>query len=119
MRLPKSLDSPARISVFAFVLLILVGTALLMLPGASTKHRLGLLDALFTATSASCVTGLTVVDTGKDLSLVGQTIVVILIQVGGIGIITFSSVFLLLAGLLSLLITGLKHLSRYRRISSV
>ena len=71
MKFPKALDSPARISVSAFALLIFAGTGLLMLPGASTDAAMGLVDALFTATSASCVTGLIVVDTAKDLTLFG------------------------------------------------
>ena len=56
------------------------------------------MDALFTSTSAVCVTGLVVIDTGKDLSTLGQVITLILIQVGGLGIITFSTVFFVLMG---------------------
>lgn len=98
MRIPKALNSPARISVVSFALLICIGTGLLTLPASTTKNTLGFIDALFTATSASCVTGLIVVDTGKDLALFGQIVVLALIQIGGIGIITFSTVFLLMAG---------------------
>jgi len=55
-------------------------------------------DALFTSTSAVCVTGLVVVDTGKDYSIIGQVITLLLIQIGGLGIITFSTVFFVLMG---------------------
>jgi trk system potassium uptake protein TrkH len=92
------LQSPARISIIGFVLLISIGTALLMLPSASTNGGLKFIDALFTATSASCVTGLTVVDTGSVLSLYGQIVVLALIQTGGLGIMTLSTLFLLIVG---------------------
>ena len=86
-------------SVIAFACLIVVGACLLMLPEASrTDKSIGVVNALFTATSAACVTGLIVLDTGKDLSLYGQAVVLFLIQVGGLGIITMSTVFILLAG---------------------
>lgn len=92
------LRSPARVSIYAFATLISIGTALLMLPAASTTGRLGFTDALFTAVSASCVTGLVVVDTGSALSTFGQLVVLGLIQVGGLGIMTMSTLFLLLGG---------------------
>ncbi len=69
-----------------------------MLPAAASNTPLGFVNALFPATSASCVTGLIVVDTAKDLTLFGQIVVLALIQIGGIGILTFSTVFLLIAG---------------------
>jgi trk system potassium uptake protein TrkH len=90
--------SPARISIFSFAILISIGTALLMLPAASVSKSLEFVDALFTATSASCVTGLVIVDTGSALSAFGQFIILVLIQVGGLGIMTFSTLFLLMAG---------------------
>ena len=90
--------SPARISILGFAALIAIGTALLMLPFASTSESLGFIDALFTATSAGCVTGLAVVDTGKSFSLFGQIVIMILIQTGGIGIMTLSTLFLMMAG---------------------
>ncbi len=92
------LRSPARFSVLAFALLIGVGTFLLSLPVSSTGKGIGLMDALFTATSAGCVTGLAVLDTGKDFSCFGQWVILFLIQVGGLGIMTLSTLFLLLAG---------------------
>lgn len=72
-------------------LLILVAAALLLLPNASADpaNRLSLVDALFTATSAACVTGLVVRDTGADFSSFGQMILLATFQVGGLGIITF------------------------------
>ncbi|MBI5441669.1 MAG: potassium-transporting ATPase subunit KdpA [Deltaproteobacteria bacterium] len=89
---------PTQVLILSFGLTIAVGTALLMLPWASTKGTLGFVNALFTATSATCVTGLAVVDTGTQLSLFGQCVVLALIQLGGLGIMTYSSVFLLIAG---------------------
>ncbi len=69
---------------------IFIGTLLLATPLAAQGEPLSFLDALFTATSAQCVTGLIVVDTGTRLSLFGQSVVLVLIQVGGLGIMTFS-----------------------------
>mgnify|MGYP003782176649 CR=1 FL=1 len=75
----------------SYALLILAGTLLLRLPRASAMpdRPIGLLDALFTATSASCVTGLSVRDTGTEFTPLGQVIMMGLIQVGGLGIMTF------------------------------
>jgi trk system potassium uptake protein TrkH len=99
MRISKSIvQSPARVAIIGFAGLILVGTILLMLPAASTAEHLGFVNALFTSTSAVCVTGLTVVDTGKAFSPFGQSILLILIQIGGLGIMTISTLFLMLAG---------------------
>lgn len=92
------LRSPARVSICAFATLISIGTALLMLPAASAIGHLGFVDALFTAVSASCVTGLVVVDTGSALSPFGQLVILGLIQTGGLGIMTMSTLFLLLGG---------------------
>jgi trk system potassium uptake protein TrkH len=99
MGISKSIvRSPARTAIAAFALLIIIGTILLMLPAASKGERLGCVDALFTSTSAVCVTGLTVVDTGSTFSLFGQSIILILIQIGGLGIMTMSTLFVMLAG---------------------
>ena len=92
------LQSPTRISICGFLILISIGTVLLMLPAASISKSLNLVDALFTATSASCVTGLIVVDTGRSLSHLGQSVILVLIQAGGLGIMTISTLFLLIAG---------------------
>jgi len=89
---------PAQVLALSFGAAILVGAGLLMTPWASTGAPLGFVDALFTATSATCVTGLVVVDTGTALTRFGQGVVLTLIQLGGLGIMTYSSVFLLLAG---------------------
>lgn len=82
---------PAGVLVLTFGLLILAGTLLLLLPKVSVagKTPIGLLDAFFTATSAVCVTGLTVRDTGNDFSTLGQMILIALFQMGGLGIMTF------------------------------
>jgi len=100
------LRSPARFSILAFAVLIAVGTGLLALPAASTGKAIGLINALFTATSASCVTGLVVLDTGKDFTGFGQGVILVLIQVGGLGIMTLSTLFLLLAGKRASLVGG-------------
>ncbi len=90
--------SPTRIFVLSFVAVILSGAILLRLPISAAKNPLCFIDALFTSTSSVCVTGLIVVDTGKDLSTIGQVITLLLIQIGGLGIITFSTVFFVLMG---------------------
>ncbi len=83
---------PAQTILMSFLLVILVGTVLLQMPRASaTGETIGFLDALFTSTSATCVTGLIVVDTGSYFSLTGQIIILMLIQIGGLGIMTLSS----------------------------
>lgn len=88
--------SPSAILVAGFALTITVGTLLLMLPVMSAGERLGFMDALFTATSAVCVTGLVVVDTGSHFTRLGQCVILLLIQVGGLGIFTFSTFFMIL-----------------------
>src|SRR3990172_6903794 len=77
----------------SFIIVISLGTFFLSFPISVAHGKLAFLDALFTATSATCVTGLVVVDTGTTFSQFGQIIVLILIQIGGIGIITFSTYF--------------------------
>jgi len=84
--------------VASFAAVILAGGLLLWFPFSATQDPLRFVDALFTSTSAVCVTGLVVVDTGKDLSTLGQVITMLLIQIGGLGIITFSTVFFVLMG---------------------
>ncbi len=92
------LHSPARISILGFLILILIGTGLLLLPQATPSGAISFTDALFTATSASCVTGLIVRDTGTDFTRFGQGVILGLIQAGGLGIMTLSTLFLLIAG---------------------
>ncbi|WMI66561.1 potassium transporter TrkG [Aestuariibaculum sp. YM273] len=84
--------NPAIVFVGSFIILALSGAFLLIMPSA-TPHGITFTNALFTATSAVCVTGLAVVDTSLDFTLVGQTIILVLIQLGGIGILTFTSFF--------------------------
>lgn len=91
LRLFVSGVRPELVLAASFVILIAVGTLLLVLPraGASPEHRIGPVDALFTATSAACVTGLGVRDTGGDFSTFGQMVIMGLFQIGGLGIISF------------------------------
>lgn len=90
---------PAQTFMLSFFVVIVLGTFLLMLPrSVAPGHTLSWLDALFTATSATCVTGLIVVDTGSHFSLLGQLIILTLIQIGGLGIMTISSFFALFFG---------------------
>lgn len=84
--------NPAIVFVGSFMILVLTGAFLLMLPSATT-NGISFTNAIFTATSAVCVTGLGVVDTAKDFSFIGQCIIIVLIQLGGIGILTFTSFF--------------------------
>jgi len=90
--------NPTRTLILSFVVLIISGAGLLTLPRASTGRNVGFVDALFTATSATCVTGLVVKDTGKDFTLMGQLVILSLIQLGGLGIVVFGAVFALLLG---------------------
>jgi len=90
--------SPTRIFVLSFAGVIITGAILLWFPFSATKGNLRFVDALFTSTSGVCVTGLVVVDVGKDLSTLGQVITIFLFQIGGLGIITFSTVFFVLMG---------------------
>lgn len=88
-----------QILVSGFALLIFIGTMLLSLPAASKNgESLKLIDAFFTATSAVCVTGLTIADTGSYFSLFGQIVIISLIQIGGLGIMTASTLIALLLG---------------------
>ena len=91
--------SPARIIIFGFLLLILLGAALLMLP-FSTREWGGasFFDALFTATSATCVTGLVVHDTASYWSGFGQLVILFLIQVGGMGVVTMAVAISIFSG---------------------
>ena len=90
--------SPTRIFVLSFAAVILAGGVLLWFPFSAAKGYLRFVDALFTSTSAVCVTGLVVIDVGEDLTTLGQVITIFLFQIGGLGIITFSTVFFVLMG---------------------
>ncbi len=90
---------PIRVLPLGFVCVILLGTLLLMLPVSTQSGRpISFADALFTATSASCVTGLVVVDTGTCFSLFGQIVILLLIQIGGLGFMTMSTILFALTG---------------------
>jgi len=91
--------TPARTFILGFIFVILIGALFLWFPSSASRGRLSFTDALFTSTSAVCVTGLTVIDIGKDLSPGGQVITLILLQIGGLGITTFSVLFLGMMGL--------------------
>lgn len=84
--------NPAQLFIFSFLFVILSGSFLLMLPNAANE-KISFIDALFTSTSAVCVTGLIVVDTATYFTTFGQVIILVLIQVGGLGILTFASYF--------------------------
>jgi len=90
--------TPTRIFVSSFAGFIVMGSLLLWLPLSAGKDQLRFVDALFVSASAVCVTGLTPIDVGRDLSLAGQIITMILFQIGGLGIITFSIVLFALMG---------------------
>ncbi|NLP50500.1 TrkH family potassium uptake protein [Bacillus sp. RO1] len=89
--------SPPQLLIVVFIFFGLLGTLLLMLPISTTKS-ITLVDALFTATSAMTVTGLAVVDTGTAYTLFGQIVILFLIQVGGIGIMTFAVLIFIMLG---------------------
>ena len=90
-------SSATQIICISFVLVIAIGTLLLSLPIASKGARLGVVDAMFTATSATCVTGLVVRDTWTQFTYFGQAVLLLLIQVGGLGLVTLTSFFALAA----------------------
>lgn len=87
----KKLFAPLALPIHLFAGAIFLGAVLLSRPISSVGEPVSFLDALFTATSAACVTGLTVVDTGTVYSRFGQTVILALIQLGGLGIMTFST----------------------------
>lgn len=91
--------SPAEMLIYGFALVILLGAILLTLPIASTSGESGgFVNALFTATSAVCVTGLVVVDTGTFWSVFGKVVIIFLIQIGGLGFMSLTTMFFVLAG---------------------
>lgn len=90
--------TPAQILIFTFALLILIGSILLSLPAASREGHLTYLDALFEATSAVCVTGLVVTDTVTQFTFFGQLVIIILIQFGGLGLMTMATMMAILLG---------------------
>lgn len=100
-RLAKVLKAlkPGQILTIGFLCVVLLGALLLTLPFATIdRDSLGFVDALFTATSSVCVTGLTVVNTGVTFSLFGQCVIIVLIQIGGLGFMTMASLVFLAIG---------------------
>lgn len=92
-------DNPPVLVMLTFFLTIFIGSLLLMLPAATSPgEETSLLGAVFTSTSATCVTGLIVYDTGMHFTLFGQLIILALIQIGGLGIMTISSAFAIILG---------------------
>ena len=89
----KKALSPTRLIVGSFLLVILVGTLLLLLPFSTRDGNISIVDALFTATSATCVTGLIVYDTYEKFTGFGQFVILALIQIGGLGLVTLTSFF--------------------------
>ncbi len=92
VRLLGKRTNPSLILAGSFLVFILVGTGLLMLPRA-TYQGISFIDALFTATSATCVTGLVSVDVPSTFTLEGQVLIILLIQIGGLGVMTLTSFF--------------------------
>lgn len=90
----KHRTSPAKLILLSFAAIILFGSFLLMLPVSAVGAPITFVEALFTSTSAVCVTGLSVIDIGTRLSMFGQIVLLILIQAGGLGIMTFSTFFI-------------------------
>ena len=88
-----------QILALGSLLLILVGAIILTLPiSTSTGESTNFLDAVFTATSAVCVTGLIIVDTGTHWNLFGQTVIMILIEIGGLGFMSFTTLIAIILG---------------------
>jgi trk system potassium uptake protein TrkH len=99
MKKIKGYLDPPKILVLGFAAVILLGALLLTLPIATEDGKgLSFLNALFTATSATCVTGLVVVDTGDTFSMFGELVILSLIQVGGLGFMTFATFLFFLLG---------------------
>ena len=91
--------TPGKIVVLGGAAAIVIGTILLLLPWATLPSKpLSIIDALFTATSAVCVTGLIVADTATDFTVFGHTVVLVLIQIGGLGYATVVTMLLLTMG---------------------
>ncbi|NWG14281.1 MAG: hypothetical protein HXY20_12175 [Acidobacteria bacterium] len=96
--MPLRFLSATEVFLLSFAVAILIGALALMLPGSTVSGGIRFVDALFTATSAVCVTGLTVVDTGTYFTRTGQIVILCFIQLGGLGIMSFAIVFLVLSG---------------------
>lgn len=95
LRLSYSKFTLYQLIIASFIFVITLGSLLLYLPLSTVNGSIPFIDALFTATSAVCVTGLTVIDISKELTLFGQIVLIILIQIGGLGIMSISAIVLL------------------------
>ena len=95
LRLSYSKFTLYQLIIASFVFVITLGSLLLYLPLSTVKGNMHFIDALFTATSAVCVTGLTVIDISKELTLFGRIVLITLIQIGGLGIMSLSAIVLL------------------------
>lgn len=118
------INHPSRVSIITFLILCLIGSILLSWPGSSNIEEMSYIDAAFTSVSAVCVTGLIVLDTPNDFTLLGQLFILILIQLGGIGIMTLTVVALHALGQrLSLMqekmLTSATHTNHYNLASSL
>jgi trk system potassium uptake protein TrkH len=115
-RLVPYVKLPQFLLVAGFASVILLGAFCLLLPWSQTKGDIGFVDALFTSMSAVCVTGLIVVDTATAYTRFGQVVILILIQVGGLGIMTFAALgFLMLGRRLSLASQAALHDAFFQR----
>lgn len=94
-RLSYSKFTLYQMIIASFIFVITLGSLLLYLPLSTVSGKLSFIDSLFTATSAVCVTGLSVIDVSKELTLFGQIVLIILIQIGGLGIMSISAIVLL------------------------
>jgi len=104
----KKVLTPPRVILLGYIIIILIGASLLTLPAASPKGRCSFTDSVFTATSGVCVTGLIVKDTANDFTRFGKTVILTLIQIGGLGYMTIASLlFLTIGGRLSIRQAGM------------
>ena len=96
---PRIHFTPFQTIVFGFMAAILIGALLLFLPfSTKTGETTSFFDALFTSTSAVCVTGLVVHDTATHWSLFGQVVILVLIQIGGLGVVTMAGFLAIISG---------------------
>ena len=95
LRLSYSKFTLYQLIIASFIFVITLGSLLLYLPLSTVSGNIHFIDALFTATSAVCVTGLTVIDISKELTFFGRIVLIILIQIGGLGIMSISAIVLL------------------------
>ncbi len=99
MQAKKHCLRPGQILSIGFLMVAIIGALLLMLPISTTEgNAIDFVDALFTSTSAVCVTGLIVVNTGEAFTLFGQIVILLLIQIGGLGFMTMASLFFMAIG---------------------